>query len=134
MLAVGKPSSRPRSSPFTTSPSIRNGAPSPCIAPLDVAGEHERADARRRDRLAVGLDQRDDPGLELVVRLEHVLVALGLGAEAEVLADRDVRRAELSDQDVVDELLGRDLRELLVERDDDQLGDAEACDHVALRV
>ena len=42
------------------------------------------------------------------------------------------RRAQLADQDVVDELLGRDLRELLVEGDDDELGDAQAGDHVAL--
>ena len=61
-------------------------------------------------------------------------VALGLGAEAEVLPDRDLLGPELLDQDPRAELLGGDLGELLVERDHHQLVDPEPVDHVALDV
>ena len=63
---------------------------------------------------------------------QHRRVALGFGAEAEVLADRDLLGVELLEQDVGDEVLGALLRELLVEGDDDELLHAEAFDHVAL--
>ena len=66
------------------------------------------------------------------MRFQHRRVAFGFGAEAEVLADRDLLGVELLEQDVRDEVLGALLGELLVEGDDDQLLDAEAFDHVAL--
>ena len=48
-----------------------------------------------------------DARLEAVVGAQQVGVALRLVAEAEVLADRDVRRAERADEHLVDELLRR---------------------------
>ena len=59
-------------------------------------------------------------------------IALGLGAEAEVLADRDLLGAEPLDQHPLDEFLGAALGELAVEGDHDQLAHAEPLDHVAL--
>ena len=95
MLAVGKPSSRPRWSPVTIVPSTMNGAPEAVPRALHVAGRDQGPDPGRGDGLAVDLDQRHDPGLELRVGGQHLRVAFGLGAEAEVLADRDLlgRRA-----------------------------------------
>ncbi len=55
-------------------------------------------------------------------------------AEAEVLADRDLGRAEALHQLVVDERLRRLRREGAVERDHDQLVDAERRDQVGLLV
>ncbi len=51
-------------------------------------------------------------------------------AEAEVLADRDVRRPQLLDEDPLDEVLGAALRERSVERDHDELLDAELRDQL----
>ena len=132
MLAVGKPSSRPRWSPLTTVALDHEGGAEAAARALHVAGRDQGPDPGRGDGLAVDLDQRHDPGLELRVRFQHRRVAFGFGAEAEVLADRDLLGAELLEQDVLDEVLGAALGELLVEGDDDQLLDPEAVDHVAL--
>ena len=59
--------------------------------------------------------------LEALVGAQQVGVALRLVAEAEVLADRHVRRAERADEHVVDELLRAARGELAVERDHDEL-------------
>ena len=131
-LAVGKPSSRPRLSPCTTSPCTTNGAPSRRSAYIDGAAEHEPADVRRADDLAVDLQQRHDARLEALVGGEHVGVALRLVAEAEVLAHADVRGAERPDQHLVDELGRRARGELLVERDDDELVDADPLQQLRL--
>ena len=93
---------------------------------LHLPGGDQGPDPGRGDRLAVDLDQRHDAGLELLALGEHLRVALRLGAEAEVLPDRDRFRAEPLDQHLLDELLGGDRRELLVEGDHDELLDAEA--------
>jgi hypothetical protein len=89
-------------------------------------------DPRGGDRLAVDLDHRLDPRLELGVGGEHLGSAARLGAEVEVLADRDPPRPELADQRVVDEFLGAAVGELLVEADHDHLLDPEPLEHVAL--
>ena len=99
---------------------------------LDRAAQHEPADVARRDDLAVDLEQLDDPRLEAPVGAQQLGVALRLVAEAEVLADRDVRRAERADEHVVDELLRAARGELAVERDDDELLDAERRDELRL--
>src|SRR3712207_8153924 len=56
------------------------------------------ADPGRRDGLAVDFDQRRHLGLELAAGAQHLRVALGLGAEAEVLADRDSLGGKALDQ------------------------------------
>ena len=76
----------------------------------------------------------DDPRLERGLRAQQVGVALGLVAEAEVLPHRDLRRAELADEHVVDELLRRLGGELAVERDHDELAHPEPGDEVGLDV
>ena len=86
----------------------------------------------RGDDLAVDLQQRLDARLEARVGAQHVGVALRLVAEAEVLAHRDVRGPERLDEHVVEELLRAALGELAVERDDDQLLDAEPGDELGL--
>ena len=100
MLAVGKPSSRPRWSPSTTAPSSMKGAP--------------RQRARRRPRRPrpgprIRVEETVSPSTSTsgttrvsnsVARREHLRVALGLGAEAEVLAHRDLLGAERLDQDL----------------------------------
>ena len=126
MLAVGKPSSRPRWSPLTTVALDHERRAEAVRRALHVAGRDQGPDPGRGDGLAVDLDQRHDPGLELGARGEHLRVALGLGAEAEVLADRDPLGAEPLDQDLLDELLGAAARRTLVEGDHDQLLDARA--------
>ena len=98
----------------------------------DRAGGDEPADVRRGHDLAVDLDELHDPRRERVLRGQQRRVALRAVAEAEVLADRDLDRAEPLDELVVDELL-RGLRHALaVERDHDQLVDAERRDQVGL--
>ena len=78
MLAVGKPSSRPRRSPSTTVPSTMKGAPRQRRRALHLAGGDQRADPGRGDGLAVDLDQRHDAGLELLARGEHLRVPFAL--------------------------------------------------------
>ena len=63
---------------------------------------------------------------------EHLRIALRLGAEAKVLPHGDPLGAQGVDQDAAAEVLRRDGGEASVERDHDQLVDAQALDHVAL--
>ena len=91
-------------------------------------GSESRGRPRRRPRPA------DDAGLELLALGEHRGVALRPGAETEVLPDRDLLGAELLDQDLSKNPSARELRELLVEGDHDQLLDAEPLDHVTLHL
>ena len=99
----------------------------------DVARRHEAADVARGDGLAADLDERHHARLELGVR--------GAGSPASPLAPLPKRKfsptdtllgAELADQHLLDELLGVLGGELAVERDHDQLLDAEPGDQVAL--
>ena len=69
----------------------------------------------------VDLDEPLDPRGERVLALEQLDVALRPVAEAEVLPHRDLDRAELPDEHVVDELLRRLGGEGAVERDHDEL-------------
>ena len=80
---------------------------------LDVAGRDQRPDVAGGDDLAVDLDQRHHPRLEAAVGGQHLRVAGGAVAEAEVLPHRHVGRPQPLDQHVVDELrraLGGELR------------------------
>jgi hypothetical protein len=108
------------------------GCPEAAPRSLHVAGRDQRPDPGRGDGLAVDLDQRHHPGLELQVRFQHRRVAFGFGAEAEVLADRHLLGIELLQQDVADEVLRGLLRDLFVEGDDHQLAHPEPLDDVAL--
>src|SRR5919106_490191 len=90
----------------------------------------QRPDPARGNGLAVHLDKGDDASLELIPLGEHLGRALRLRAETEVLAHRDLLGAEPADQDPGDELLRRDLHELLVEVDDDELIHPQTVDHV----
>src|SRR3954453_16192305 len=101
MFAVGMPSSRPRRSPATTSPSNRNGPPrnwlalssSPAAAsprmwlPLTASPPPLRdgpADLARVDRLPLHLDERHHARLELGPGAEKGGVACRLLPEPEV--------------------------------------------------
>ena len=74
---------------------------------LHGAAADQAADVAGGDDLAVDLQQRRDAGLEARVGAQQSASPCGLVAEAEVLADRDVRRLQRADEDVVDELLRR---------------------------
>ncbi len=65
---------------------------------------------------------------------EHLGVARGPVPEAEVLPDRDPRRPQPLDEDVVDELLRALAGKALVERDHHQLLDPERGDPLGLGV
>jgi hypothetical protein len=84
------------------------------------------------DRLAGRLHQRHHARLEAVVRAEELGRAARAFSEAEVLAHRDLSRAEPVEQYVLDEVLRAALGELLVERDHHKLLHAEPSDQVAL--
>ena len=66
-LAVGKPSSRPRSSPWTTSPRELERRAEQAVGLGDVARQQQPADVARGDDLAVDLQQRVHDGLEAPV-------------------------------------------------------------------
>ena len=121
MFAVGNPSSRPALVSLDHRPLDHEGRAQAAARGVHLAGRDQRPDPGRGDRLAVHLDKGHDPGLELGVRGEHRRVALRFRAEAEVLPDRDALRAQPLIQDLLDELLGGDLGELLVEGDHHQL-------------
>ena len=97
-----------------------------------IARCHQGADARAGHGLALELHEGHDAGVELRVGGEHGHVAPGAPSEAEVLPHRHLGRAELLHQDLLDELLGVLGREVVVERDHDQLLDSEAGDQIAL--
>src|SRR5947208_993871 len=67
------------------------------VGVLDRAAEDEAADVAGRDDLAVDLEQLDHADLEAPVGAQQVGVALRAVAEAEVLADGDVRRVQAAD-------------------------------------
>src|SRR3954468_24980487 len=103
-LAVGKPSSRPRLSPWTTSRVTVNGAPSSSSA-YSTAPPRTRPriwlhqttpppTPSRRTHPAPAPDQAPPPGLKAPVGGEPAGIALGAVAEAEVLPHAHVRRAE----------------------------------------
>ena len=82
------------------SPSTMNGAPRQCRAP-SMSPAATRARIRVEETVSPststsGTTRVSNSG----ARGQHLRVALGLGAEAEVLADRDLLGAELLDQDV----------------------------------
>ena len=108
------------------------GAPRQRRAPIHVASRHQGPDPGGGHRLAVDLDKRHHPGLELGAGGEHLWIALRPGAEAEVLPDRDPLGPEPLDQDPLDEALGRHGCELAIKGDDDQLAHPQSLDHVAL--
>jgi hypothetical protein len=101
---------------------------------LHLPGGHQRADPSRGDGLAVDLDQRHHPGLELRAGGEHLGVPLGPGTEAEVLPHRHPAGAEAVEQDLLDEPVGGDGGELTVEGDHHQFRDPEPLDHIALHL
>ncbi len=98
----------------------------------DLAGEQEAANVAGGDDLTVDLEQRVHDRGEANVGGEQPRIALGLVAEAEVLADRDLGGAERADEHVVDELIRAARRELTVERDHDQLRHPQRSDQLRL--
>ena len=105
---------------------LKGGAEETCGL-LDLAGEHEPADVAGGDDLAVDLQQRRPRVCEKRSSSASIRgIALGAVAEAEVLADRDVRGAERADEHLVDELPRAALGEVGVEGNHDQLLHAQA--------
>src|ERR1700722_7072334 len=88
---------------------------------LYLTGEHQSSDVARGDDLTGDLEQGRPTRGEALVFGEHLRIALGAIAEAEVLADRHVACAERVDEHVVDELTRAALGEVCVESDHDQL-------------
>ena len=96
MLAVGKPSSRPRWSPLTTVPSTMKGAPRQRRA-ASMSPAATRARIRLEETVSPSTSTSgNNPRLELRAGSQHRRIALRPGAEAEVLADRDPLGAELA--------------------------------------
>ena len=85
-FAVGKPSVRPRLSPWATIPRVSNGAPSKPRRLGDLARRDQPADVGRGDDLAVELDHLDHARLERRLLAQQRGVAARAVAEAEVLA------------------------------------------------
>src|SRR5919108_4470980 len=99
-----------------------------------VTCQNEPTNVARGDRLAGPLHERHHPRLELRPGAEELGRALRALAEAEVLAHGHALCAEPAGQHVDGELLRAERRELAVERDHDELLDAETGDQVALDV
>ena len=102
------------------------------IGLLDVAGDDQTANVRRGDDLPVGLHELGNAHVKTAALAQQRDVTLGPMAEAEVLPDRHLRRAELPDEHIVDERVRRLGRELGIERDHHELLDAEPGDDVLL--
>src|SRR5206468_1931131 len=80
-----------------------------------LAGAEMTADLRRRRDLAADLDRRDDVDLDAgaaAVRAQRVGRAGAAVAVREVIADDDRARAQRVDHELVDERVGREMREL----------------------
>ena len=119
-FAVGKPSALPRWWPRTTTPSTRCGRPSAFAAPVTSPAASSSPDRRRRDRRAVGDEQRHPLHSELVLLAElgqERDVAGRLVAEPEVLPHHDYRGVKSLDQDGAHELIGVEPGELQRERE-----------------
>src|ERR1044072_8529827 len=138
MVAVGKPSSRPRWSPSTTVPSTMNGAPRQCLAP-------SMSPAAIRARIRVEETASPSTSTSGTTRVSNSGGASSISGAPWALAPQrkvsptetraEPRRApgargdpappprrgraggEPLDQDLADEVLGADLGELLVEGD-----------------
>ena len=137
-LRVRKPSSRPGALAPSARPSLAPwidvaadavGAAEQGLGALHVAVGERGAHRRARDAQAVHLVAHHPGDVEaarLAGAVEHRVVAGAARAEAEVVADQHIARAEPGDQHVVDER-GRRLRgERSVEAADDDLLDAAA--------
>ena len=81
-LAVGKPSSRPRSSPWATSPASSEGRAEQAVRLGDVAGLQQAADVARGDDLAVEFEQRVHDRREALVGGQQARVALARGCRS----------------------------------------------------
>ena len=133
MLAVGKPSLRPAPVPLDDLPSSRKGAPRHRPRPRHLPGGDQRPDPGRGDDLAIDLHQRHDPGLELVVRGEHLGVPPAPWRRSgssppprrSCAPSPSTRIRRRSPRPRCEE-------NSLVERDHDQLLDPQPLDHVAL--
>jgi len=86
----------------------------------------------RGDNLPVELDERHHTRLESGVGGQRLGIPGGAMAEAKVLTDRDVGRAQTIDEHLIDELLRALLGEAPIERDHDQLLDAQPRDQLLL--
>ena len=119
---MGKPSSRPRRSPSTTTPRTSCG-PTQQLGRADhVTGGEPVPDAGRRiglvDGIGFGRHEPEPDDLEPEVgahSLEQRDVAAAPVAEVEVGADDDEPCAEQADEHLVHEVLGRLLAAALVE-------------------
>ena len=124
---------RPRLSPWATVPRIPNGAPSARAASSTCAGRHQAADVRRGHDLAVELDQLDDARLERVLGGQQRRVAARAccrsGSSRRPTRARASRRATSTWSMNSCAVCGG---ERAVERDHDQLLDAERGDQVRL--
>ena len=109
-----------------------NGRAEAAHRALDVAGRDQRADPGRGDGLAVHLDQRHDRVSNSSREASISGSPFALAPKRKFSPTETCLAPSFSTRILLDELLGGDLRELLVERDHDQLLDAEAVDHVAL--
>jgi hypothetical protein len=119
MLAVGKPSLRPSLAPLWT-------------RPCQVV-----ADAGRGIGLAGrALDPAHDADPEAFApaqAFEQGRVAAALVAEKEVVADQDVTRMQTLDQDLAHEVLGAQCGERLVERQHEDVVNAECLEQAQLQ-
>ena len=135
MLAVGKPSSRPRWSPFDDLALEHVGDAEAAARGLHVAGRDLGPDPRGGDRSRRRPRPASGPGSRTRgARPASRGVPRALAPKWKFSPTATAARAELLDQRVVDEVLGAAVRELLVEVDHDQLLDPEAVEHVALHL
>ena len=122
MLAVGKPSSRPRLAPWITSPETNQGAPRSSVASTTLPWLKRRAHRARGNRPALVLERRHDVDRETEPRALFRQIGRRAGAlvaEMEIEADRRAADAETADQDALDEIFRRSGGELRVEIHDD---------------
>ena len=110
---------------MTTAPARLEQAAEHLVRPGDVAAGERPADRRAADRLVHTVGPLDEgKRLDLEVVLDTQLaqqhdVAVAVTTEVEVVTDDDHLGVEAADEDALDELLGRLVRLMGVERHDD---------------
>ena len=122
-FAVGKPSSRPRLSPWITVPDTNQGKPRSSVASRTRPAGKRLADRPGGNRTPVVLEPGHD------IHREAALAALGCEklrrsgaarAEMEIKADRRAADREPLDQDALDEFLGGEAGKRRVEGEHDR--------------
>ena len=131
-LAVGKPSFAAALVAGDDLAAHRKGAPRKRRR-TSTSRQHEAADVRGGDDLAVRLDERHDARLEALVRLQQRVSPCARWPKRKFSPIETRVARSVLDEHVLDEVGRAALRERSVERDHDELLDAQLATSSALR-